>query len=335
MSRQSQPRSSSKRKQTSPVENSNSQRRRFLSSSLPDLSDKDTFSSVLGDSVREPQLYLAAMASPTTPSPRTPNPSTQDQPPFFQAQGKTFSLPDIIFGAFKNQNLVNQLAPVLAEAIMPTLKSAVESAFQSLNDTIKSQSETIDKQNREIVTLHDKLKNAEKSNQDLQQQIWGLEESMDELEQYSRRTSLRFHNCPQPNSNNSTDSIIKDICREKLGIQITENDIFRSHPIGNRNNHGGIQIICRFQNWKTKNTVYKAKSKLKNSDIFVTEDLTRYRQGIIHELSAAKRLRKVHSFWTNDGRIFTKLSENGQKYLIKSISELHKIAPPQSDEQQG
>lgn len=158
---------------------------------------------------------------------------------------------------------------------------------------------------------------------------------MDELEQYSRRTSLRFHNCPQPNSNNTTDSIIKDICREKLGIQITENDIFRSHPIGNRNNHGGIQIICRFQNWKTKNTVYKAKSKLKKSDIFVTEDLTRYRQGIIHELSAAKRLRKVHSFWTNDGRIFTKLSENGQKYLIKSISELHKIAPPQSDEQQG
>lgn len=78
--------------------------------------------------------------------------------------------------------------------------------------------------------------------------------------------------------------------------------------------------------------MYKAKSKLKNSDIFVTEDLTRYRQGIIHELSAAKRLRKVHS---NDGRIFIKLSENGQKYSIKSISELHKIAPPPSDEQQG
>lgn len=109
-------------------------------------------------------------------SPNTPNLSTQDQPPFFQAQGKTFSLPDIIFGAFKNQNLVNQLVPVLAEATMPTLKSAVERSFQSLNDTIKSQSETIDKQNREIDTLHGKLKNAEKSNPDLQQQIWGLEE---------------------------------------------------------------------------------------------------------------------------------------------------------------
>lgn len=176
MSRQSNPRSSSKRKQTSPVEISNSQRRRFLSSSLPDLSESDTFSSVLGDSVREPQLYLAAMASPTSSSPNTPNLSTHDQPPSFQAQGKTLSLLDIIFGAFKNQNLVNQLVPVLAEAIMPTLKSAVESAFQSLNDTIKSQSETIDKQNREIDTLHGKLKNAEKSNPDLQQQIWGLEE---------------------------------------------------------------------------------------------------------------------------------------------------------------
>lgn len=71
------------------------------------------------------------MASPTTP-----NTSTQDQPHFFRAQGNNFSLPDKIFRAFKNQNLVNQLVTVLTEAIIPTLKRAVESAFQSLNDTI-------------------------------------------------------------------------------------------------------------------------------------------------------------------------------------------------------
>lgn len=70
--------------------------------------------------------------------------------------------------AFKNQSLVNQLVQVLTETIMPTFKTAVESAFQSLNDTFKTQSEAIDKQNRKINTLHDKLKNAEKSNQDLQ-----------------------------------------------------------------------------------------------------------------------------------------------------------------------
>lgn len=89
-------------------------------------------------------------------------------------------------------------------------------------------------------------------------------------------------------------------------------------------------VVSKIGKQRTQCTKQRVNSKIQI--FFVTEDLTRYRQGIIHELSAAKRLRKVHS---NDGRIFIKLSENCQKYSIKSISELHKIAPPPSDEQQG
>ena len=129
-----------------------------------------------------------------------------------------------------------------------------------------------------------------------------------------------------------TDKIVTAICKESLNINLSEDDISRSHIIGKPNSRGNIQIICKLKNWKTKNTVYQSKKKLKNSSIFITEDLTRYRQQIVQELSKAKKAKKVHSFWTNDGRIFAKLSERGSKFMIRSLEDLRDLAPPQESE---
>lgn len=46
---------------------------------------------------------------------------------------------------------------------------------------------------------------------------------------------------------------------------------------------------------------------IKDSSMFNTEDLTGYRQQIKQEVPKAKRTKDVHSFLTDDGRIFSKL----------------------------
>ena len=130
----------------------------------------------------------------------------------------------------------------------------------------------------------------------------------------------------------NTDKIVTAICKKSLNINLSEDDISRSHIIVKPNSGGNIQIICKLKNWKIKNTVYQSKKKLKNSSIFITEDLTRYRQQIVQELSKAKKAKKVHSFWTNDGRIFAKLSERGSKFMIRSLEDLRDLAPPQQSE---
>lgn len=66
------------------------------------------------------------------------------------------------------------------------------------------------------------------------------------------------------------------------------------------------------ENWKIKNSVYQSNRKLKNS----SSQRTRYRQGIVQELTKGTRAGKVHSFWTNGGRIFAKLPEKGRKFTI-------------------
>ena len=90
-----------------------------------------------------------------------------------------------------------------------------------------------------------------------------------------------------------TDDIVVDIVNQKLKVipQITANDINRSHIIGEIKSGKG-QIICRFRNWKLKNAIYMAKKNLRyhSQNIFVTEDLTKFRQSIIKQLSVYKKL---------------------------------------------
>ena len=79
-----------------------------------------------------------------------------------------------------------------------------------------------------------------------------LEIRLESQEQYSRRTSLRFHNIKVPVNERgriihpiNTDDLILDICNTLLCVNLTINDIGRSHVIG-RAKSGKCQVIVRF-----------------------------------------------------------------------------------------
>lgn len=253
-----------KRKYTSPKENPTKvTRRRFLSSSLPELNLIDNTYNQLAELKMEDktgststpppsdQPVRSSAAQPVSPS-KLQTANTNIQQPIIQAEGQTYSLPELIFKSMCDPSFIEQLVPVLATAIAPSIEMAVQSVFQKLNSTIQEQA-------KEITDLKKSLEKAEETKTDLQKQIWCLEESVYDLEQYGRRNSLRFHNCPVHTGTLDTDCMIIDLCKDKLGIQLTEEDIFRSHPIGKPNRNGNIQIICRFKNWKVKNKVFSKK----------------------------------------------------------------------------
>lgn len=318
-----------KRKHNSPSDNhSKTTRRRFLSASLPDLNSATSETNIFTDSKEMETNPSTATGLGTGPGIETLTlgteiPTSDSHPPLIQTEGQTYSLPTLIYTALCDKDFMTKLVPMLANAITPTIERAVQTVFQQMTDTIKSQTE-------EIQTLKKQLHDASESNADLQNQIWGLEESLDDLEQYGRRNSLRFHNCSVPPDQQQTgkrldtDSIVVNICK-KMGVELTDDDISRSHPIGKPNSRGNIQIISKFKNWKVKNKVYSEKRKLKNSSVFVTEDLTKFRQGLVQELSKAKRDGYVNSFWTNDSRIFAKVHERGPKSLIRSFNDINAL----------
>ena len=49
-----------------------------------------------------------------------------NQPPTIEAQGKTYSLPQLNFGGIQSQNLMTQIVPFITNEITPTLQSAIQ-----------------------------------------------------------------------------------------------------------------------------------------------------------------------------------------------------------------
>ncbi|KAK3098258.1 hypothetical protein FSP39_017663 [Pinctada imbricata] len=310
-------------------------RRRILSASMS-VSPKDKAPQTEGTL---PVIVQSDPGSATEPIPT--HPSTDTLPTIYMPHmGGNIDLTNVVINLLSNPLFTNAISTVLSPMLSQSLTSdvknvvndAVQNAFKSLTDQIENETCRIDSNEMKIAELTDENNELRNRVDRAESRVEEVNARIEELEQYGRRNSLRFHNV-QVADPNDTDSVVVQICKDKLNVDITPDDICRSHVVGRPNRAGKSQIICRLRNWKVKNRIYSQKKKLKNdqSRIFVTEDLTRYRQAVVSEVVKAKRAEKVTSFWTNDGRIFIKTSEGGQKFLIESIDDLNYYAPPSNE----
>ena len=187
--------------------------------------------------------------------------------------------------------LDNTIERVKAELIMPIRTTLDEhsSEIENLNRDIINQNSTIKALNTQITSKDSEIK-------DLKQNNEKLAAGLDELEQYGRRSSLRFFNVPLK-VNESTDEKIVDICNKMMNIKINENDIERSHILNPTLSPTSNQIIVRFKAYKTKVEIYKQKKLLKGRDIFITEDLTKSNHAIVKELLNLRKANIISSFW--------------------------------------
>ncbi|KAK3106654.1 hypothetical protein FSP39_024602 [Pinctada imbricata] len=107
-------------------------------------------------------------------------------------------------------NLVPILTPVLSNALSPMLSAAVnaavESATKPLEEKIRDQGAQIDAYEQRIGYLMSE-------NEKMFNCIAQLEEVTEELEQYGRRNSLRFHNVELPPDSDSTDAADASVVR--------------------------------------------------------------------------------------------------------------------------
>ena len=128
-----------------------------------------------------------------------------------------------------------------------------------LKQTLKEQQKRIDEQKEMIYKqahlvvqriqeeqhLKSSLKEKDKEIDSLQDIVINLEVRLEHQEQYSRRTSLRFHNIDVPVDDRG---------------HISTNDISRSHVIGKVRN-GKYQVIVRFLSYRCREKVYNSKKK--------------------------------------------------------------------------
>lgn len=262
------------------------------------------------------------------------------------------NITDKVLEALTSPDVLNRIIPVLSEKIGETISTLIESEIQAcvsthinpLKEIVHKQEKTIEnheqkicKQFIQINTLERTIKDQSLAIGEHEAELQFLHKKMSELEirlesqeQYSRRTSLRFHNIKVPVNERgriihpvNTDDLILDICNTLPGVNLTINDIGRSHVIG-RAKSGKCQVIVRFLSYRTRNLVYTNKKSLRaNPDgIFITENLTPYRTTLTKRLAQLKFDKQIQAYWTSDGRIFVKRTETSRKEIITNFDDI-------------
>jgi hypothetical protein len=218
------------------------------------------------------------------------------------------------------------LSDKISESITDSINSSVEASIKALMDehiiplkqTLKEQQKRIDEQ-KEMISkqahlvvqriqeeqhLKSSLKEKDKEIDSLHDIVINLEVRLEHQEQYSRRTSLRFHNIDVPVDDRG---------------HISTNDISRSHVIGKVRN-GKSQVIVRFLSYRCREKVYNSKRNLKNDAdrIFITENLTKTRTNLVKSLADLKYNQNIKTYWTTDGRVYAKLNESSRRTLIRN-----------------
>lgn len=202
------------------------------------------------------------------------------QKPLTQTECQTYILPEFIITSLCNPRITSSF-------------TEVQNVFQILNTTYSGLSFGI----MELKGSFKRLK--KKQHRSLETNI-GFRGYCGWLK--TVRSKLRFHNCSVLTGDLDGHRPVQG----QLGVQLTEEDIFQSHPIGKSNRNGNIQIICRFRYRRWRTMFFKKQLK---THLYSWEDLTRCRQSLIQELTKAKSGGSIHLFWTNDGCIFARFKD--------------------------
>ena len=95
------------------------------------------------------------------------------------------------------------------------------------------------------------------------------------------------------------DDLVASFIKDKMDIDLSVNDIDRTHRIGKPSPRKIRPIIVKFVRYNDRRKVFSNKKKLKNSGISITESSTARRMG---ELSKARNKYGFKNVWTIDGK---------------------------------
>jgi len=207
------------------------------------------------------------------------------------------------------------ISPEIMTAVHKQVQTAVEAALMSdavINDLVTRLATKVSSLINE--SLKNSLEEARSSIRTLEAELGALREDLnrqndqhkkraDELEQYTRRNSLRIFGVTE-REQEDTDQLVVDLAAEKLGINISRADIDRSHRVGRTADPADKKkpraILVKFATYQVRRQVFNNKKKLKGSNVTVREDLTAHRAGLVRRATALYGTKNV---WTTDGRV--------------------------------
>lgn len=135
------------------------------------------------------------------------------------------------------------------------------------------------------------------------------ERANNDLEQYSRRNNIRIHGYSMQPGESYKSAVVR-LCSTQLHVTVREDDLDAAHPLPSTTATTSAKtassnptrqpppptIIVRFHQRDLRDTVIKSRSKLKNTGILVTDDLTHQNQKLLRKLHHDPKIERAWSW---------------------------------------
>ena len=188
---------------------------------------------------------------------------------------------------------------------------------------------------KQIDLLHTALLEKDQRISLLYTKIDELSQKNDDLEQYTRRNSVRIVGISEEDKEDC-DSKVLDLVNETMSLapRIELSDLDRVHRIGRKGNKDRPMIV-KFTSYRQRSRVIKARSALKDvtPKIFINDDLTSKRATLLWKARMAKTAGRLKDCWSSDGRIVIK-DMNDQIHTIRCDDDLNDHADTWPKQQQ-
>ena len=199
--------------------------------------------------------------------------------------------------------------------------------IQNLKTFCSDLKETVDTQAQVISSLKNELTEVKTTHEKF---IVDLVEEINDINQYSRRNSLRISNpnwIEMPHEN--TNGMVLELAHH-LGVNLNEWDIDRSHRVGKHGAGRQRQILVKFVGYGSRRALYEAGIRMRRdrqrpaflSQIFINEDLTSINNTLFYLARQKVRENKFDSVVTRDGRVLVRTHAGGNYVEVKSEADL-------------
>ena len=220
----------------------------------------------------------------------------------------------------ENRKMADELAELKSSFGIQELQ------LNSLRESLSKATKANDAMKLELRALREKF-NKQKSATD------ELYESLDHLEQYSRKNSLEIHGVPEDLYTSAEEVVIK--LSELLNEPVRGKNIDITHKIYSGKNKPR-NIIVKFISHKKKTALYKkrtaqlfphcpAATALASKRLYINESLTPFGRDLMKEANQMRKDGMLCSVWSMDGKIFVKTSPEGAAHRIHCQEDLDNL----------
>ncbi|KAI9517872.1 hypothetical protein NQZ68_001041 [Dissostichus eleginoides] len=237
----------------------------------------------------------------------------------------------------------------MAPKKIANLPDEVEEIKKSL-DFLSAEIKTVAAQQNKIMELMGEIQSLKIQNIEKDKKITFLENRVADLEQYTRMNDLiisglktrhrsyaRAAAASEDTAAGRGGADAPEVDRESLeqqvlcfleskGISVDSGDIEACHALRSKNITATPAIIIRFINRKKKYALIRQGRKLKGTNVYINEHLTKKNADIARRARILKKQNKIQATWSTNCKIFIKLNgstaEMAKVLIIRDITEL-------------